>query len=129
MAIIAASLALAGAAAADDLRPTPDYFAAAVFEMGMAEALGRACPRVSVDPVRAGSRATELLAALEADGFSTDVPHEQMLDPNAAIRDLQQAFVARYGLSEPTEARVCEVAETEIAEATGIGMLLVEVPE
>lgn len=117
------------AAAQAELRATPDYFASAVFDMSMAQALGRACSTVSVDPMKAAERSTALLAALEADGFSTDTPHQQMTEPDAAIRSLQEEFVKRHALSEPDEARVCEVARSEILDETGIGQLLVEMAQ
>lgn len=127
---LAAMVAMAAgpAAAQEPLRPTPGYFAEAVFDITMAQALGRSCPSVSLDPVRASARADALLAALEADGFSTDAPQDQMQDPDAAIRDLQAGFVARYAIDQPSEARICEIAMAEIAAATGIGALLVEAP-
>ena len=108
-----------------ELRPTPDYFAQAVFDMSTAQALSRSCSTVTVEPGAAAERATALLRALEADGFSTDTPFAEMIDPNAAIRDLQAGFVERYGLEQPDEARVCEVAMAEMEAGTGLGLLLV----
>lgn len=128
-----AALALAlfgGPGVAQDaaLRPTPDYFAAAIFDMSMAQALARSCAAISVDPVRSGQRAEALLEDLSEDGFDTSAPQEQMDNPEGAIEVLQLEFVARYDLDTPGEEQVCEVARAEMAEASGIGQLLVEVP-
>jgi hypothetical protein len=111
-------------AAQDELRPTPAYFAEAVFDMSTAQALARSCSSISVDPDAAAERASALLAALAEDGFSTDTPFAEMREPDAAIRDLQQDFVGRYGLQQPDEARVCAVAGEEIDAGTGVGLLL-----
>lgn len=114
-------------ALAQDLRPTPDYFAEAVFEMSTAQALALSCSRISLDPVAAAARSERLLTALERDGFSLDAPQDQMDDPDAAIRALQTAFVERYALVNPGEQRVCDVAAAEIEAGTGIGLLLADI--
>lgn len=125
------AMAFAGSVVAqstDTLRPTPDYFAEAVFDMSMAQALARSCNTVSVDPVRSGARAEALLEELGADGFDATAPHEQMEDPDGAIEVLQLAFVERHDLNAPGEDKVCAVAMTEMTDDSGIGQLLVEVP-
>jgi hypothetical protein len=121
-----AAILAAMPAAAQEARPTPDYFAEAVFDMSTAQALARSCTRVSVDPIAAAARSELLLTSLDRDGFSLDAPHEQMDDPDAAIRALQTAFVERYALDKPGEERVCDVALAEIAAGSGIGMLLAD---
>lgn len=128
--VLAGTGLVSGAAGqeADALRPTPDYFAEALFDLSTAQALARACRTVSVDPVRVQDRAGRLLTALEADGFSIDAPQDEMENPEAAIAALQAEFVERHAIEAPEEVRVCEVAMTEIADGSGIGRLLVEVP-
>lgn len=123
------TLALAAPAAAQELRPTPAYFAQTIFDSSMAQALAQACGTVSVDPGRAAERGEALLIALQEDGFSPTEPQTEMIDPDAAIRSLQEAFVARYALDSPDEARVCEIARAEMDAETGLGLLLVEVAQ
>lgn len=126
---LAVSFAALGPALAQaELRPTPDYFAEAVFDMSMAQALARSCATISVDPVSSGARAEALLGQLSEDGFDATAPHEQMDDPDGAIEVLQLAFVERYDLNAPGEEQVCEVAMAEMTAESGIGLLLVEVP-
>ncbi|MEO1579874.1 MAG: DUF5333 family protein [Pseudomonadota bacterium] len=119
---------LGPAIAQTELRPTPEYFAEAVFDMSMAQALARSCATISVDPIRSGARAEALLGQLSDDGFDATAPHEQMDDPDGAIEVLQLAFVERYDLNAPGEEQVCEVAMAEMTAESGIGLLLVEVP-
>ncbi|MEO0691688.1 MAG: DUF5333 family protein [Pseudomonadota bacterium] len=128
IALAVAFAAFGPALAQTELRPTPDYFAEAVFDMSMAQALARSCNTISVDPVRSGARAEALLGQLSEDGFDATAPHEQMDDPDGAIEVLQLAFVERYDLNAPGEEQVCEVAVAEITAESGIGLLLVEVP-
>lgn len=123
----ALTITLAVPAGAQELRETPNYFASAVFDLSMAQALARSCSAVSLDPVLAAKRSEALLVRLTEDGFTTTAPHEEMDDPNAAIRALQTDFVARYAIDEPSEDEVCAIAEAEMADASGIGALLVSV--
>ena len=118
---------LAAPAMAQDLRQTPDYFAEAVFDLQMAQALALSCSRISLDPVAAAAHSERLLRSLERDGFPLDAPQDRMDDPDAAIRALQTAFVERYALVDPGEQRVCDVAAAEIAAGTGIGLLLADI--
>ncbi|MEM1065338.1 MAG: DUF5333 family protein [Pseudomonadota bacterium] len=130
LAFMAAAPALAQTTAQDaELRPTPAYFAQAVFDLSMAQALARSCSTISVDPVKSAARAEDLLTELAEDGFDTGAPHEQMADPNAAIAALQTEFAAEYDLQSPSEEEVCGIAGEEMAAASGIGALLVEVAE
>ncbi len=130
LAVISLALTAAPAAAQEAaLRPTPAYFAQAVFDLSMAQALARSCSTISVDPVKSAARAETLLAELAEDGFDTGAPHEQMDNPNAAIAELQTAFAERYDLQSPSEDEVCGIAGEEMAAASGIGALLVAVAE
>ena len=127
--LAAVCLVASPALAQDTLRETPDYFAAAVFDVSTAQALARSCATISVDPVATVQRSEALLTQLVEDGFSTEAPHLEMDNPDAAIRELQAAFVERYGLVEPSEERVCEVARLEITEGSGIGTILLDLNE
>ena len=113
---------------AQDLRPAPEYYTNAIFSIQMAEALALSCSTVGVDLFATQARVTELDELLAADGFDTDQPFVQMIDPAPVLRDLQSDFLAKHPLQDPTEEKVCAAARTEIAEDTIIGKLLVEDP-
>lgn len=127
--MIGALCVVAGSAVqAQDLRPAPDYYTNAIFSIQMAEALALSCSTVGVDLFATQARVTELDELLAADGFDTDQPFAQMIDPAPVLRDLQTEFLAKHPLQDPTEEKVCAAALTEIAEDTIIGKLLVEDP-
>ncbi len=123
--LVAALGLIATPAFAEDLRPAPDYYVEALFSLTMAEALATSCRTVGMDLLAAGAATTGLTEQLAEDGFDTEQPFAQMIDPAPAIRDLQADFLVKHpGLNEPTEEIVCNVALAEMAEETVIGRLL-----
>lgn len=124
--LFAAAMVIAPPALAEDLRLAPTYYTDAIFSIQMAEALALSCSTIGVDLFATQARVTELNELLAADGFDTDQPFSQMIDPAPTIRDLQTAFLEKHPLNNADEAEVCAAAATEIEDDTIIGKLLVK---
>ena len=119
---------LAVPATAQELRPAPDYFVEAAMWMTTANILAVNCRTLSVDSAAAAQLSGEVLDRLTQDGFSPQTLPQEMEDPSGAIAVLQDAFVARHGLTDgASQEAVCDAGLAEIGEATGIGALLLEV--
>lgn len=117
------------ATAPDALRPAPDYYVNAIIDITIAQTLARSCTTISLDPPKFEQLTDAVLAQLTDDGFDPDRPHEQMVDPGEQFAALQTAFMDKHALVEGIgEAEVCAASKAEIAEGTGIGNLLIEVP-
>ena len=127
-ALLAAVAATAVPAAAQERVPAPAYFVASTFAVSTAQAVARACPALSVDPVAAAGATGDVLVRLEADGFTPDNLETRMADPTDAIAARQRAFLDRHDLADGAPAgRVCAAGRAEIAEGSDVGALLVEV--
>ena len=127
-ALVAAAAALAAPAPAQERTPAPDYFVDATFAVSTAQAVARSCPTLSVDPAAAARATGDVLARLEADGFTPANLEARMADPSDAIAGLQRSFLDRHGLEDgAAETDVCAAGRAEIAGRTGVGALLVEV--
>ncbi|UWQ22835.1 DUF5333 domain-containing protein [Jannaschia sp. W003] len=125
---IGALALILAAAPAHAAEPAPGYFVDAVFETTTAQALARGCAALSVDPIAAARVTEDVLGRLTADGFTPETLAERMDDPADAIAERQAAFLARHELADGApEAAVCAAGRAEIAEATPLGALLVEV--
>ncbi|MEM9392568.1 MAG: DUF5333 family protein [Pseudomonadota bacterium] len=119
-------LAFASAANAQDLRPAPDYYTDAVFAVTMAEALAQGCSSVGINFGAIQERMTMLEAQLEEDGFNTETPFDQMIDPSPIFGAMQQDFLGKHPIEGKGEEAVCGAAAAEIASETMIGSLLLE---
>ncbi|PWJ12479.1 DUF5333 family protein [Jannaschia seohaensis] len=125
---VAATLALALPAAAEDLRSAPDYFVESVMRTSTANILAVNCAGLSVDLGAISQLSAEILDRLTEDGFTPRILAEEMADPSEAIAVLQDAFLAKHGLATgASEAAVCAAGRAEIAEGSEIGALLLEV--
>lgn len=121
-------LCLIAVPALADRVPAPDYFVASAFATSTAQALAVSCSTLSIDPVAMARHTDEVLAALDADGFTQDNLAERMADPSQAIGLLQAAFLDRHALADgAAEDAVCAAGLREIAESTALGGLLTEV--
>lgn len=121
-------LALLAAPAAAETVPAPAYFAEGVFASSTAEALARACPTLTMDPIRAARMSEEVLRRLARDGFDPANLLTRMDDPAPAIAALQDAFLARHGLADDTSPRAaCAAGHATMEEGTPVGALLREV--
>ncbi|MDJ0995464.1 MAG: DUF5333 family protein [Dinoroseobacter sp.] len=118
-----------GAAFAQELRPAPSYYTDSVFAVTMAEALAQGCSRVGINFGAIQDRMTMLEARLEEDGFNTETPFDQMIDPSPIFGAMQQDFLAKHPIEGKGEEAVCGAAAVEIANETMIGALLLEAPE
>ncbi|WP_425090621.1 DUF5333 family protein [Tropicimonas sp. S265A] len=115
-------------AQAADLRPAPAYYTETVFAVTMAEALAQGCGQVGINFGAIQERMTMLEAQLEEDGFSTETPFNQMIDPSATFGAMQRDFLARYPIEGAGSEAVCGAAASEISQETLIGSLLMEAP-
>ena len=122
-------IAAAAPVTAQELRPAPDYFVNTVFGLTVAQALARSCSTVTLNPVAAQQASEALLIRLEEDGFDMTAPHEQMSGAQEAMDAARDAFMTRHGLVQPDETQVCAAATNEIAEATAVGLMLLEMDE
>lgn len=123
------SLAMTATASASELRPAPAYYTDSVFAVTMAEALARGCGRIGINFGAVQERMTMLEAQLEEDGFNTETPFDQMIDPSPVFGAMQQDFLAKHPIEGRGEQAVCGAAAVEIAQETVIGSLLMEAPE
>ena len=113
-----------------ELRPAPAYFLDAIVASTTAQQLARSCPDVSVDPVVVSNASGGVLNRLEADGFDVTTADLGMQDATDAIKERQDAFLAKHTLSDGASIEsVCAAARVEMAEGTQIGTYLVEVSE
>lgn len=127
---VALVVLLAAPAAAQELRPAPDYFVETAMETSTANILAVNCPRLSINLGVVAQRSAATLDRLTAEGFTPRILAEEMEDPTEAIAVLQDAFTARHGLTDGApEADVCAAGLAEMEAETGIGTLLVEVGE
>ena len=125
---VLAALALALPAVAQDRVPAPRYFVETAMETSTAQVLAVNCPTLSIDPVAMARRSEVALKRLTDDGFTPENLMERMEDPSAEIAVLQDAFVAKHGLSDGADQNtVCAAGKAEIAEGSAIGALLLEV--
>ena len=121
------SLVLVAPAVAQPADPVSD-FADAVFAATAAQAVALACPTLSLDFVAASRLSDRTLGALGDAGVDPATLPDHPSDPYGAIAAAQDAFRARHGLVDGADAGVvCAAGAAEIADRSGIGILLVEV--
>lgn len=119
-------LALAGPGVAEDLRAAPAYYTDTVFAVSMAEALAKGCTALGLNFYEVQTQLESLEAQLGDDGFDTDAPFEQMVDPTSVFAGMQQNFLAKYPIEGAPEAEVCAAGRTERQDETLIGALLID---
>lgn len=113
-------------AMAEDLLPAPDYFIVAAMETSTAQLLAVRCPTLSIHLGKASARTEDVLQRLTEDGFEAGALDSRMADPSEAIAELQRAFIEKHTLQgDVTQDQVCAAGQREIADATGIGTLLI----
>ncbi|WP_424966665.1 DUF5333 family protein [Dinoroseobacter sp. S375] len=117
---------MAGPAVAETLRPAPSYYTNTVFAVTMAEALAQGCGALGLNFFAVQSQLEILEARLGEDGFDTDEPFDQMIDPTPIFTSMQQDFLTQYPIEGASQAEVCAAGRTEIGEDTLIGMLLID---
>lgn len=121
---------MGASAVAQDKVPAPKYFIDTVMATSTAQMLAVNCPTLSIDIARASLLSEGVLARLAEDGFGPDTIEARMEDPSAAVGALQDAFVVKHELvGQVTADMICEAGRTEMAEGTGIGILLLGVSE
>jgi hypothetical protein len=121
-------LLLAAPTSAQEARPAPDYFVEAAMATSTANALAIGCPTLSIDPALAVEVTSTAIERLRRDGFDPRALADEMRDPSAEIAALQDAFRAKHRLADGApEDAICAAGLAEIAEGTGVGVLLVEV--
>ncbi|MEM9349351.1 MAG: DUF5333 family protein [Pseudomonadota bacterium] len=123
LAMIAA--ASTGQSAAAQLA-APDYYIEALFAVSTAEQLANFCPEIAFNLHHAERMSTALLKRLADDGIEGDAL-STLNGVEAGVATLQDGFVARHSLGSPTGEAVCDVARSEIAEASAIGAYLKDV--
>jgi hypothetical protein len=127
--VLALALSASGAAAQEGPVPVPEGYVSATLDLMAAQAIGRSCPTLSVDPVAAQARSAAIVAELTARGITAENIATRMADPREALVAGRDAFLARTGLDEgATAASVCAAGRAEIGAGTGVGALLAEVP-
>lgn len=125
---IALAVLVAGPALAEP-RPAPDAFIEVTFATTTAQALAQACPTLSFALLKASRASGEVMAALEADGFTLDALADEMIDPAPRFETARRAFLERHDLVDGAASdAVCRAGLAEIADATQIGDFLTEVP-
>ncbi|MEM9436603.1 MAG: DUF5333 family protein [Pseudomonadota bacterium] len=122
------ALTWAGVSSASAEIAAPDYYIEALFAVSTAEQLANFCPEIAFDLSYANTRSNALLERLAGDGISGDAL-TVMAGIEEGVAKLQEAFVARHGLASPSGDVVCEVARSEIAEASAVGAYLKDVDE
>lgn len=118
---------LASAAVADDA-VAPDYFVDTVVATAIAQQLARACPTLSLNPQSVAKDSDDLMNQLAADGITSSDEMPWAEDANTRIDAQMQAFSMKYDLDAPTQEKVCDAGDAEIADETSIGRYLLEVP-
>lgn len=130
MRMVIAAFALCATPAWSELRPAPAYFLDVIVATATAQQLARSCPDVSVDPVAVSNASGDVLNRLESDGFDVTAADMGMLDASNAIKERQDAFLAKHTLFDGASTKlVCDAAQVEMAEGTQVGGYLVEVSE
>ncbi|WP_424971540.1 DUF5333 family protein [Dinoroseobacter sp. S76] len=119
------SLVLAGPAFAQELRTAPSYYTNTIFAVTMAEALAQGCQALGLNFFAVQSQLEMLEARLGEDGFDTDEPFDQMIDPTPIFASMQQDFLVKHPIEGAPQAEVCAAGQTEMDEETLIGRLLI----
>lgn len=110
-------------------RPAPDYYLDVLIATTTAQQLALSCPTLSVNLPAMAEASGAVINRLSEDGFDMTAEKTGMADASAAIAARQTAFVEKYGLDAPTEARVCAAGRAEIAAGTVMGSYLIEVAD
>lgn len=107
--------------------PPPEGYIETTVDLMAAQALARACPTLSVNPIAAQRRSEEVVERLTEAGIDADNISTRMEDPTEAIVAGRDAFLERTGLADgaPPEA-ACAAGQGEVEAGTGVGGLLVE---
>ena len=127
--LIVTALCSAGAAQAAELRAAPEYYLAALIDSSTAQQLALSCSDLSVDPVRMARLSRDIIDRLEADGFTMTADNTGMADASDILAARQADFVSKHGLQAADEARVCAAGRAEIAEGSGMGLLLIDLAQ
>ena len=130
MHVVASLLALSttGPAAAESLRPAPDYFVFALFSTSMADTLAQICGELALDQEALQAVYDDLDVRLTADGFDNREPFQQMEDMTGQVHQLQSVFLDKHPIDGASPEEACAAARSEMADGTEIGTLLKEEP-
>lgn len=121
----ASLLTMIMASAATAETQAPDYYVDAVFAVSTAELLANFCPQVGFASDLATAEAEAVLARLAEDGITGDGVL-RLIGVDTGVEALQGAFMAQYGLDEPSEDKICAAARAEMDTGSPIGAVLVE---